>query len=54
MRPKRPSLSDAEIAVRCLTCLQGKWEGGRHVCLRRVCKYLTSKKSAYWIGKEGV
>jgi len=54
MKSTGRSVTDVEIARRCLTCRQGKWEGGKHVCLRRVCKYRTSRKSAYWIGKEGV
>lgn len=48
--PREP-LTDAEIARKCVTCQQGKWDHGRHVCLRRVCKYLTSKKSSYFIRK---
>jgi hypothetical protein len=47
-------LSDEEIARNCLTCRQGKWVHGVHECLRRVCKYRTSRKSAWFIGKEGL
>ena len=43
-----------DIALKCLTCKQGKWVDAVHVCLRKTCKYLTSHKSAYWIGREGV
>jgi hypothetical protein len=48
--PRTP-LTDAEIARRCVTCKQGKWNHGVHECKRRVCKYRTSRTSIYFKDK---
>ncbi len=47
----KPPLTDEEIARRCPTCAQGKWVHGVHCCMRRTCKYRTSKTSIYFKDK---
>ncbi len=46
---KKPT--DAQIALKCVTCKQGKWDHGQHVCCRKKCKYETSKTSSYFKDK---
>ena len=50
--PARKSLTDEEIARRCVNCTQGKWAHGTHYCLRKTCKYRTSQASSWFIRKE--
>jgi len=45
-------LRDDQIARKCPTCEQGKWEHGVHYCLRNTCKYRQpSKASIYFKDK---
>ena len=47
---KKIDVNSEDFIKRCLTCKQGKWEGGKHICKRKVCKYeQPSKASSYFI-----